>query len=490
MSRKLLRDETGMTMGITIVMILVISVMGAGLLTFVMRDIDSVIETNRGQRAMDIADAGVQAAKSHLRVDSFREHYDTNAANDCADGVRVGSDNWSKATAIYTDPNGYCVGPSTRADVGSTPWREDQGVTKLFGGGRFQVTIECYQQTDTVCSGGVTGSPEQNVAAAEKKFFKITSTGYSNTAGNGAIRKIEAIYATAKRTYAPIAYWTPKNIDFNGNTTVRKMSFFAGGNITNVSKVTPQTDVPAIYEDWYAPPYNTTRRVNASGTPIVTPGFGAVGLVCGATQCTADGNSVADGYRDYDRTTRFKGQQKRFVATATDPANQITFPFNPGDALADPSQIVDPGLLEEMRTAACEQNNCKNVTSLPCGQKCNISTWPGPGAIYYLDAGGKDVVFSTCTNTPLPSGILIVSGGNFSFSNCNNNGFEGVIIVVGDGTTTGTYTQAGSVQLDGYVAASGDMKIAGSVSPATTIDYTNLNTFYDVTLWSWRELYQ
>lgn len=65
-----------------------------------------------------------------------------------------------------------------------------------------------------------------------------------------------------------------------------------------------------------------------------------------------------------------------------------------------------------------------------------------------------------------------------------------MIIVIGNGTPTDAYTQTGSVQLNGYVAASGDMKVAGSISPSTTIDYTNLNSFYDVKLWSWRELYQ
>ena len=86
MIQRFTRDESGMTMALTIIMILLIGVMGAGLLTFVQRDLQSVIEVNRGQKALDIAEAGVQAAKSHLRVDSFRQHYDTNRANDCTEG--------------------------------------------------------------------------------------------------------------------------------------------------------------------------------------------------------------------------------------------------------------------------------------------------------------------------------------------------------------------------------------------------------------------
>jgi hypothetical protein len=487
MFRHFIKDESGMTLALSVMMVVLVGVMGAGLLTFVRSDLETVVEVNRGQRAMDIADAGVQAAKAHLRVDSFRGHYDTNRTNDCSEGIRVGGDNWSKATEIWTDPNGYCVGESTRTDDALTPWREDQGVTKLFAGGRFHVTIECYAQGDTTnCNGGATGdAPEIGVSPAEKKFFKITSTGYDNAAGNGAVRKVEAIYSTAKKTYAPIAYWTPKNIDFNGSTTVRRISFFAGGNITNLKNVTPKTDVPAIYGDWYAPPHNATRRVNSSGTPIETPGFAAVGRVCGATQCTSDSDSAADGYRDYDQTTGAKGQNKRFVAKATDPSSQITFPFDPGEALSDASKLVDPGLVEEMKAAAADQGNYYSTTGTH-----TISTWPAQGAIYFVD--GANVEFKVNSkNKPLPKGVLVVRNGNFEFSNAfKENGFEGVIIVIGNGSTTGKYTQTGGVPLNGYVAASGDMKLAGSVEPSTTIDYTNLNSFYDVKLWSWRELYQ
>ena len=520
MSRKPIRDETGMAMGITLVMIVLISVMGAGLLTFVMRDIDSVIETNRGQRAMDMADAGVQAAKAHLRVDSFREHYDTSRANDCEEGPRVGGDNWSKATDIYTAANGSCVGLSTRTDVGSTPWREDQGVTKLFGGGRFHVTIECYDQSgDSTpvppsttsppdpCNGGATGSAPENVLASEKKFFKITSTGYDNPTGSGTIRKVEAIYSTAKRTYAPIAYWTPKNIAFDGTSCVKKMSFFAGGNILGATggnsacgpsaspyasgrfiadRRTDVTPLPAdaIYGDWYNADRNTNRRVNASGTPLTKVGFGALGLICSSSNpnsCTSDANSVANGYDDYDRTTGTKGQNKRMVATAAvpTPGDRIAFPFDPGNALADPSSVVDPGLVEEMRVAALEQGN------LLTGAQ-TMNTWPAEGAIVFVEGG--DVTFRV-NSTPKAEGVLIVRNGNFTFNN-SSNGFQGVIIVIGNGTTTGTYFQSGGVDLDGYVSASGNIDIRGNVSPSTTIDYTNLNTFYDLKLWSWRERYQ
>ncbi len=505
------RDESGMVMGLTVIMVLLIGVMGAGLLTFVMRDLQAVVEVNRGQRALDIAEAGVQAAKSHLRVDSFREHYDTTRANDCDDGIRVGGENWSRATDIYTDPNGYCAGLGTRSDIAGTPWREDQGVSKTFAGGRFHVTIECFDQSGDPsspdpCNGGAGSAPDvsgANLPASEKKFFKITSTGYDTTAGDGAVRKVEAIYTTAKRTYAPIAFWTPRDISFDGTKCVSRMSFFAGRNVTGVKGGTSAcgpnnfiadrgaTGGTAIYGHWQNG-YNPTMRVDASNAPITKVGFGALGLVCGGSTCSADSDSVADGYNDYDRTTGSKGQNKRFVATSTDPASQITFPFDEGNALADPSSLVDAGLLEEMRAAAAEQGYYVSTTGTH-----TINTWPAQGVTYFVD--GADVVFKV-SSTPKAAGVIIVRNGNFEFNN-SSNGFEGVIIVIGNGNLKadgscdtnsgkGYYTQPGGVQLDGYVAASGCIEIKGNVSPSTTIDYTNLNSFYDVKLWSWRELYQ
>src|SRR5215213_10663789 len=102
MIQRLVRDESGMTLALAVMMIVLIGVMGAGLLAFVQNDLKSVIEVNRGQKAFDIAEAGVQAAKSHLRVDSFREHYDTDSANDCLAGWRIGNEDWSKAEESWT----------------------------------------------------------------------------------------------------------------------------------------------------------------------------------------------------------------------------------------------------------------------------------------------------------------------------------------------------------------------------------------------------
>src|SRR5919107_995490 len=68
-ARRLVNDESGMTMALTVILIVLIGVMGAGLLTFVTKDLNTVVEENRGQRAFEVADAGIEAAERQLESD-------------------------------------------------------------------------------------------------------------------------------------------------------------------------------------------------------------------------------------------------------------------------------------------------------------------------------------------------------------------------------------------------------------------------------------
>ena len=64
--RRVVEDESGMVMGLAVIMVALIGVMGAGLLTLVDTDLHATIEANRGQRAFEMADAGVEVAKARL----------------------------------------------------------------------------------------------------------------------------------------------------------------------------------------------------------------------------------------------------------------------------------------------------------------------------------------------------------------------------------------------------------------------------------------
>ena len=51
------------------IIVALIGVMGAGLLTLVVTDLQATIEANRGQRAFEMAEAGVEVAKARLAED-------------------------------------------------------------------------------------------------------------------------------------------------------------------------------------------------------------------------------------------------------------------------------------------------------------------------------------------------------------------------------------------------------------------------------------
>src|SRR5918997_1142105 len=102
MIRRLARDESGITMGLTVIMIVLIGVMGAGLLTFVQNDLGTVIESNQGQTAFNLADTGTQAAKRHLLLDANVFYYD----GDTTTGG--GESPWS----CVSDANNVCTSNS------------------------------------------------------------------------------------------------------------------------------------------------------------------------------------------------------------------------------------------------------------------------------------------------------------------------------------------------------------------------------------------
>ena len=474
-----MKDESGVALGLAIIMIVLIGVMGAGLLVFVRTDLGAVVETNAGQRAFDIADAGVQDAKRQLfAVDATRQHYDLNHTNDCTAGQRLYPEDWSPATTVYVNQD--CTGGTTT--------RTTPGVTKNFAGGRFTVTIQCYRQEPVADCAGVTEDAPEAVAATDRAFFKIISTGEYG----GARRKIEAIYLATRSQDVPTAYFANQgNITINVSN-ISGVSFFAGnGNIiiSDQRKGTLNRTSPALYGDWRLDPYNTQRRESATGVPSTGVGLGANGWICAsANSCTSNANSTADGVHDYDRSTDTKGSRKAFIRkaspSATQTASQITFPF-------DPNKRPPIDLLRE---EARRQGNYYTRAQLTSGR---IDNWPANSTdrtVFFVDAGGQDVEYRVNTGSqPQARGVLVIDNGNLSISS-TSNGLNGFGIVIGDGSQTGTYTStggaSGAATISGFVYSSGSQTLGGSVNPSPNRSFTNIPGFYRVQLWSWRELYQ
>lgn len=103
--RRLWRDESGMVLGLAVILVLLIGVMAAGFLTLVRSDLEATILANRGQQAFALADAGAQAAIAQLRSDPQPEHYD---------GDRAKNSRWA-----YVAPDGSAPGRVLVLDEGS-----------------------------------------------------------------------------------------------------------------------------------------------------------------------------------------------------------------------------------------------------------------------------------------------------------------------------------------------------------------------------------
>ena len=71
-----LRDESGVALGLAVIVVVLIGVLAAGLLAVVRGDLEGTIQTNRGQRALHLTDAGAQAAAAQLRAAANPDHYD------------------------------------------------------------------------------------------------------------------------------------------------------------------------------------------------------------------------------------------------------------------------------------------------------------------------------------------------------------------------------------------------------------------------------
>lgn len=447
MIRRLAEDESGVALGLAVIMIALIGVMGAGLLVFVQRDLESVVEVNQGQKAFEVADAGVQAARRQLLSDASESLYDGNVN---------GNSDWA-----------YVGGPG----------RPGRDLT--FDGNSVNVRIQ-YLSPSTTASELTSENyapelvPEGQIDYPEpKNFFKVISEG---TAG-GARRKIEAIYSTEDLN-APKGYYTPEAVTIGGTACIRGVSVFSKGNVTldggggcelsGGDKGHFGDDPDAAYGDWENPPFNATPR------PGDLAGVGTPARISGSTQL---------GTRDFDGTTR----PEKFVPNAspdrTQDTDEISFPFD--QSLPD---------IDLLRDKAKTDGTYYEVS----GGTVTASSWPADSGsstvVFYEFAGSgsntlKWGVPGTCTDPPR-RGTLVVENGDFTMQP-GRALFRGAVVVRGgeadDGTSDGAEKKT---CLEGFINADGSIEIAGDVSPMSSDEAGKRPGWYDAKLWSWREVYE
>jgi hypothetical protein len=493
MLERLRRDETGVAMGLAVMMIVLIGVMGAGLLVFVRNDLDAVVEVNRGQRAMDIADAGVQAAKAQLLADKIPAHYDV-------DGL---------LHQLYYDP--LCnidpsdVYPGVEEQILRSPpdenWSPEAtggGQTRSFAGGKFHVSIRWMTWNPLApdeCRAPVASLTD--AVPGGTHYFKVVSTGTYPADGSGAKRRIEVIYSTYDLN-VPRAYYTPGPITIGGSACVSSVSLFSLSNVTfNGSGTCPNSGTHLQGKDLYYKKWADTKvpldtgsypnRFNLTARNTADAGIGTAGTITSSPRL---------GTRDFDRNTGF-------VQTPSNPqpTTQITFPFDLG------SQPEANRLCDEARA----QGNY--ITDESTGI-VNLNTWPDNSSYntvvcytFTNPTSNTELRWSVSGNTEIASGsykgckeprkrgTLVVRGGGFTIKP-KTALFEGIVVVRGFVDRESEISNAddtglsGNACLDGFVNSTGPINITGTVTPSGSVEVNNRPGFYGVRTWSWRELYE
>lgn len=473
MVRRFIRDEAGMTMALVVIMIVVIGVMGAGLLTFVNRDLETVVEVNQGQRALETADAGVQVARTHLRADADKVSYN---------GVN--------------NPSATPPDPESEWSYSGT------GKNLTFNSNSVNVKIQYLVPTPSnspSLANDPAYAPEVLLSGAtdyanNKRYFKVVSEGRAGPAK----RKIEAIFYTEDLNF-PRAYVATSTVDLSSSSTRLKCtSLFTRGSILSMpddlfGKAGDASNPPcqdAYYKNWNNTPWNNKSRT--------------VALAGAAAEGTIDYKSSADktanyGKRDFDKLSASTGSGWSFVnnapwagqgATGSQRAGEISYPF-------DPLGGYDLEFLKDYVQSSSAAPGSRYVRTNATTHEINELNYPETATqdtvyiVEFMGAEGQVDYKVSPSNPYLPrKGTIIVLNGSLKPNN-SSKGFEGLFIVRDPGNQGLIYDLTGNFDLTGYVNVQGEMKLRGSTDntslPPAFFDRPG---FYGVNLWSWRELYE
>ena len=515
--RRFVTDESGMTMGLAVIMILLLGVMGAGLLTFVSRDLNTVVEENRGQRAFEVADAGIGAAKRQL-----------------ASGVTT------EARTLYDDP---IVNPP--APVDDIQWSAASGgltLQDLDGDGdptdSVNVTIEYIPASDSfrVISEGTYGPAKRKI---EARFDGAVAGGGGDTIGHPLYYTPSSIRIEQAVSLNAISMFSEKDILIQGVTD--PLSFVNEYELSQGTLLIPnandelcnwKSDVPLnnCFEDATGM-YNTVGRTitkpNGSIGNFEEPGFAAEGKICGfPTAATVMGEcgatqSAADGVYGYDSTTGAKtmtragyaqpwGNNLQFVDKGNlepNVAGTITYPF------PRPTPIPE-GFKEEacrpLALAGCTPSISNDYfVGSPTTTDWNNLLSSDPNRIAFVDAQNQNITFNpTSGNT---KGILVVwcghltqlkkftgiilnlrgDGSAFGSTNCADDPTKGVYTNQGQDCQCWLYAEGGTETMAGIT-----LKNNSKVFFLPSGDWSFLSDLFEgppptsFELQGWRELYQ
>jgi hypothetical protein len=500
-------DESGMTMGLAVIMIVLIGVMGVGLLTFVSRDLNSVVEVSQGQRAQEVSDAGLEAAKRQLSiVDANPASYDATNTGDNLEWYDDGTDAFGREMTF----NGKEVRVGIRYLYPSDPGNESEARDPDYA----PEMLPNYPGDDCIDTNG-DGMDDPDASPSvdacnypnNRNYFRVTVRG-----GTGdAVRQLQAIYQT-DNFEIPVAYYATRDIEFNSSNSlsVDGLSLFANRNIINF-RADRLTGTDQAYGDWAtipgtgaSNPYNATRRDDAVGNRVTAAGVAALGSID-----YKSGKTARYGYRDYDASSDDVSGRPDFVPPAAyaGPPNDMTYPFATGDVAADNALIAN---LKEKA-----QSQGLYVRVPPGGDFTIGSDSPMYPAFSDLMETVMFVEFASGTDdSPVygakgsvtykarssdadnkVKGIIVIMHGDLDTSS-SSEPFQGAMIVRdgNDGNTAESdimkFDNGGNVNIEGFVNVEGDMKLGGTTDGFLPAEMaTGLPGLFRVRLWSWRECY-
>ncbi len=483
MTKHIIRDESGMTMGLVVIMIVLIGVMGAGLLTFVTTDLRSMAQTNRGQQALQIADAGVEAAKQQLISDD--------AARDSYDGG-AGDRPWS-----------YCYNISGCSSLSPTATGSN-GMTLNMDAGTARVTILLTSYTPAT--------------------YRVISEGQTGDAR----RKVEAVVRSDADLTFPRTYLTRTDLALSGSINPSAISFFALRNATIGNNVNLGDQPDRYYGRWAETsgggpyPNSAGSYPNASNATARSTSLSAVaarGTVCSGSHSTQiRGTRVFAGAG----TTCSAGTGTAtspmvvpdYYASGLTPTAKIAFPFQV------PTEAEDREQLNVLRQRALSQETASNplyidsapgnkaddagMPNRPSNTPLEITTWPSSSnydtvRFYEFQSYSPNNVVkynttAACDTATPPKGLIALQNGDFVYD--GNKAFNGGIIVraydASDNSIAGQgkFTASGNPCLKGYANSGGAMTISGNISVGDVPELGTLSTFRGgMEQISWRELF-
>jgi hypothetical protein len=463
-ARRFVNDESGMTMALAVIMVVVLGVMGAGLLAFATKDLDTVVEENRGQAAFGVADAGIEAAKRQLKSDCLGG----NTCSDHYDGIGDDDLQWSATEGglLLKDLDGDGAG-GTPDNVNVKIRAIDSDSFRAISNGTLGATtrkIEAMFEGSGGEGGGGGGGGNVTFPGTWTRSNILVNGPHVKLNGTSMFTESNIVIAGVTTDPAGVHpnTWTDFLRDINSNNE-GAFDNIAGATDALEHWYTPLLPIRGSWNKVWrrdlitnGPRAGQPKQGDLSSTKFTGTGFAAEGLVCGTAtniiapntdpnhldqyDCDQPGDSVADGHIAYDSTTNSKftwdlkpyGQGVKFARKLD--ANGNLDQNNPDQAaniISYPFPIEPKPNAERLKRAALKSGTY--FRGVPTSSE--LDALIGDDHVAFVDAEGNDLTYNPGQGNRV--GIIVVWCGNLHITESEDGhptNFNGIVVSLkGDG---------------------------------------------------------